>query len=378
MNISPSRSSPARLSLKERHLLTPPPSTKTTFHIRLRSHDLQFKVGDSLAIFAKNDPHLVRHLIEAIHARGDEMIIDPRSQQEMPLEQFLSTKANLARLTSSFLKFFHAHDREQKKLLDHLLQPENRAQLSAYLAEHDPLDLCKASPHTELPLQEFCSQFSPLLPRFYSIASSPLAEPDAIDLTVALFTFTHAGAPRFGVASHFLCYLADPDSTPIPAYVQASPHFTLPEDENTPIIMIGPGTGIAPFRAFLQERMAKGSTGKNWLFFGERNRATDFFYADELNAWTASRHLRLDVAFSRDQSEKLYVQHKMQENSKDLWAWLQEGAYFYVCGDAERMAKDVEATLISIAQQEGNLTLDAASDYVRRLRIEKRYLADVY
>lgn len=378
MNISPSRTSPALLTLKERRLLTPPPSSKTTFHIRLRSQGIPFKVGDSLAIFAKNDPRLVRHLIDAIHARGDEIITDPRSQQEMSLEQFLSTKANLARLTSSFLKFFHTYDQEQNTLLDHLLQPENRAKLSAYLAEHDPLDLCKASPHTELPLQEFCAQFSPLLPRFYSIASSPLAEPDAIDLTVALFTFTHAGEARFGVASHFLCYLADPDTTSIPAYVQSSPHFTLPEDANTPIIMIGPGTGVAPFRAFLQERIARGASGKNWLFFGERNRATDFFYADEFITWAANDHLRLDVAFSRDQSEKLYVQHKMQENSKDLWAWLQEGAYFYVCGDAERMAKDVEAMLVAIAQQEGNLTLDGAHDYVRRLRTEKRYLADVY
>jgi sulfite reductase (NADPH) flavoprotein alpha-component len=215
------------------------------------------------------------------------------------------------------------------------------------------------------------------MPRFYSIASSPKVYADEIHLTVAYSSAHVDGHLIVGVGSHFLCEQAHIESTPIPLYIQPSNHFTLPTP-TTSIILIGPGTGIAPFRAFIQERLATQAEGHNWLFFGERNRATDFYYGDYWTALEAQGRLRLDTAFSRDQAEKIYVQHKMLENKKALWEWLQQGAHLYVCGDAERMAKDVDAALQQIVQEEGLLTEEEARKYLKTLRQEKRYLLDVY
>jgi sulfite reductase (NADPH) flavoprotein alpha-component len=217
-----------------------------------------------------------------------------------------------------------------------------------------------------------------MLPRFYSIASSQLLFPEEVHLTVASLSYHVRGIERFGVGSHFLCKRALLRETPIPFYVQTSHNFTLPEDPLASIILIGPGTGIAPFRAFLQERLAKQAKGKNWLFFGERNRATDFYYED---FWLSLEHqgrLRLDCAFSRDGSEKIYVQHKLWEQKKDLWCWIEEGAYLYICGNAEKMAKDVELTLQKIAISEGALTEELARAKIKTLKTEKRLLMDVY
>lgn len=373
---------PAIARIKERYLLTGQGSTKHTFHVTLdlSTAPIRFKVGDSIGIYAQNDPILVEHLIEAMKARSDDVIIEPRSKQPMTLWEFLSYKANLSRITSSFLKLFYECEmiHDKKNHLHRLLQQENKPLLTQYLSTHDPLDLFKEYQEVAAPLQELCAQFGPLLPRFYSVASSQLQTPDLVDLTVALFSFTHQEQQRYGVGSHFLCHLAEPMTTPIPIYVQPAHHFTLPADPTSPIIMVGPGTGIAPFRAFLQERLKKGATGKNWLFFGERNRSCDYFYQEEFEQMRKDHMLRLDLAFSRDQDQKIYVQHKMLENAKDLWSWLQDGAYFYVCGDAHKMAKDVEHTLEHIAQTQGNMTEEAAKAYIKALRTQKRYLADVY
>lgn len=373
---------PAPAVIKERYLLTKAGSTKHTFHVSLdlTQAPIQFKVGDSIGIYAQNDPHLVAHLIEALKAKGDEPVIDPRSGKPMTLWEFLSYKANLSRLTSSFLKLFYEHEKEHEKKnsLHRLLQTENKPLLSQYLSTHDPLDLFKEYQNVEAPLQDLCAQFGPLLPRFYSVASSRLSLKDEVHMTVALFTFTHQEEQRYGVGSHFLCHLAKPRETVVPIYVQAAHHFTLPVDDSAPIIMIGPGTGVAPFRAFMQERIAKGANGKNWLFFGERNRHSDYFYQSEWEQWASQDKLKIDLAFSRDQAEKIYVQHRMRENAKELWAWLEEGAYFYVCGDAHRMAKDVETMLQQIVQEQGRMSEEAAKAYVKALRTQKRYLADVY
>ncbi len=376
------RTNPATATIKERFLLTQNDSTKKTFHVSLdiEKSGICFKVGDSIAIFAQNDPILVKHLLAAMKATGQEVIIDPRSQQEMTLESFLSFKANLSRLTSSFLKLFHEYEpvHDKKNHLHRLLQQENKPLLSQYLSTHDPLDLFKEYQEVAVPLQDLCAQFGPLLPRFYSVASSPLTHPGSVDLTVALFTFSHSGEQRFGVASHFLCNIAQLNQTRIPIYVQSAHTFTLPADDSVPIIMVGPGTGVAPFRAFMQERISRGATGENWLFFGERNQKTDFFYKEDWEKWIDDKKLRIDLAFSRDQADKIYVQHRMLEQAKDLWKWLQNGAYFYVCGDAHRMAKDVEAALVQIAGQVGAMSEEAAKAYVKSLRTQKRYLADVY
>ncbi len=376
------RHHPAIATIKDRFLLTKQGSTKNTYHVTLdlSSAPVRFQVGDSIGIYPQNDPILVQHLIHAIKAKGNEQITDPRSKASLTLWDFLSHKANLARSTSSFLKLFHEYEQvhDKKNNLHRILQQENKPHLIQYLASHDPLDLFKEYKDAKAPLQEICNQFSPLLPRFYSVASSRLLYKSEVHLTVALFTFSHQGEQRYGVGSHFLCHLAKLKETPIPIYVQTAPHFTLPADSNTPIIMIGPGTGVAPFRAFMQERIAKGASGKNWLFFGERNRTTDYFYQEEFESWKSSGKLRLDLAFSRDQNQKVYVQNKMAENAKDLWAWLQEGAYFYVCGDAHRMAKDVEHALQQIIQTQGNKSEEEAKAYIKSLRAQKRYLADVY
>lgn len=323
---------------------------------------MEFKVGDSIGIFGENEPSLVERLLTALKASGDELITEPRSQQSMTLRSFLAHKANLSRLTSSFLKVADSnHPLFQDK---------------AYLASHDPLDFLRT--HPNLPLQEVVNQFAPLLPRFYSVASSLKTHPEEVHLTVSLSMYEHNGETRYGVASHFLCHLAKENATPIPSYVLPTPHFTLPLDHLAPIIMVGPGTGVAPFRAFLHERLALNAPGKNWLFFGERHREFDFFYEEFWSSLTSDNKLRLDLAFSRDQAEKHYVQHKMVENGRELWDWLQQGAYFYVCGDAEPMAKEVEGTLQHICQEHGNLSETDARAYLKSLRVQKRYLIDVY
>lgn len=357
-------------------------STKHTFHVSLdlSNAPVRFKVGDSIGIYPQNDPMLVEHVIQAMKAKADDQVTDPRSGAAMTLWEFLSFKANLSRLTSSFLKLFYEceHEHDKKNHLHRLLQQENKPLLTQYLSSHDPLDLFKEYKDVVAPLQELCAQFGPLLPRFYSVASSQMVHPNEVHLTVALFTFTHQGEQRYGVGSHFLCHLAKVGQTSVPIYVQPAHHFTLPAEDSAPIIMVGPGTGVAPYRAFLQERMHKGATGKNWLFFGERNKHSDYFYGEEFEAWKADGKLRLDLAFSRDQEKKIYVQHRMEENAKDIWAWLQDGAYFYVCGDAHRMAKDVEHTMQKIAGTEGGMSEEAAKAYIKSLRTQKRYLADVY
>lgn len=376
------RHHPFCATIKERTTLTSPSSTKQTFHLILDTTgaNLEFKVGDAVVIYADNDPRLVQHIIDALKARGDEPIEDKRSHTFYTLRQFLTKKANLSRITSSFLKLLHTYEvsDQKKQALEELLLPENKPSLSTYLTANDPLDLFKEYEGNLAPLQEICNQFGPLLPRFYSIASSPKLYPNEIHLTVALFTLSHHNEIRYGVASHFLCFLATPQITPIPLYIQPSPHFSLPQDPNTPIILIGPGTGIAPFRAFLQERIHTNAAGANWLFFGERNREHDFFYQEELEHYQRLGKLHLDLAFSRDQPEKIYVQDLMLKKGALLWEWIKSGAVLYVCGDAENMAKGVDSALHSIIEKHGCLSLEETATYIKQLRKEHRYLTDVY
>ncbi len=194
----------------------------------------------------------------------------------------------------------------------------------------------------------YCLVFTPWL-------HSLVTHPNEVHLTVAVSTYEHRNELRYGVASHFLSHLAETEKTPIPCYVQPSPHFTIPQDHSVHLIMVGPGTGVAPFRGFLQERIAKNAAGKHWLFFGERHREHDFFYEDFLSNACQQDKLSLDLAFSRDQNEKVYVQHKLYEKGAQIWQWLQEGAHFYVCGEADPMAKDVEVTFLRICQEFGKL-----------------------
>jgi sulfite reductase (NADPH) flavoprotein alpha-component len=360
------RSHPFLAKIKERYPLTKTGSTKQTYHVSLdlTGADIPFKVGDSFGILPENHPKLVQSLIDRLKATGQEQVMDTRSGKTMSLRQFLTHKANLARSTSALFE----------------VVSQGSAQIpKPYLESHGPDDLLAMVGEARLSLQQFCSSLAPLLPRFYSAASSPHVLQDEVHLNVSLSSYPHfSGQTRFGVASHFLCHSAKVGETAVPCYVQAASHFTLPQDHSAPIIMVGPGTGVAPFRGFMQERLAKGASGKNWLFFGERHRQYDFFYEDFWTPLAEKNLLRLDLAFSRDGAEKLYVQHKMYEQAHDLWTWLQDGAYFYVCGDATKMAKQVEATVVQIAHEKGGLDKEAAKAYVRSLRVQKRYLMDVY
>lgn len=337
--------------IKERELLTKSGSSKKTYHLVLdiENSGLEFKVGDSIGVLPTNDPKMVDQILHKLGYK-DVIIEDPRLNTTCTLREFLLHRANISKV--SLHKIFNV-EKTALPLLE--------------LVEHH-----KPCPH------ELCKVLLPLLPRFYSIASSAKVFPNEMHLTVAFVSFELGNQTYFGVGSHFLCEQALIGSTPVPIYVQPSNHFTLPQDPNTPVILIGPGTGVAPFRAFLQERIATQAEGRNWLFFGERNRETDFYYSEYFSLLETQGRLRLDAAFSRDQEEKIYVQHKMIENKKSIWQWIQEGAHIYVCGDADKMAKDVDLTLQEIIQNEGKLNTEEAKAYIKALRLEKRYLLDVY
>jgi sulfite reductase (NADPH) flavoprotein alpha-component len=250
--------------------------------------------------------------------------------------------------------------------------------LDKFIYGREVIHLLLTYPELRFTPAEFTTLLPKLQPRLYSISSSPKAHPGEVHLTVAIVRYEGNGRPCKGVCSTFLAERAG-ENVPVPVFVQTSHGFRLPADAATPIIMIGPGTGIAPFRAFLEERRAVGATGKNWLFFGDQKRATDFLYADELEKFRRDGHLaRLDTAFSRDQAEKIYVQQRMLEAAAEFWSWLEAGAHVYVCGDAKRMAADVDAALHQVIQKAGAKSPEQAADYVQKLRHEKRYQRDVY
>lgn len=353
-----SRLNPQFALIKERYALTKPGSTKETYHLVLDTTGLSipFKVGDSLGIYADNDPIFVERLLSKIQIDSATPVIHPRTQEVLSLKTFLTQKANISRLTPAFLQIFNVEQTPHTDIID-------------FLSEFG---------HRPFQLTDFIAAFSPLLPRFYSIASSPLFHPNEIHLTVTISSYEHNGEKRYGVASHFLAHLAEIGKTPIPFYVQPAPHFTLPQDHALPIIMVGPGTGVAPFRGFLQERLHLNAPGKNWLFFGERHRQHDFLYEEFWNHLASQNKLSLDLSFSRDQSEKIYVQHKLLDKGAEIWSWLQEGAHFYVCGEADPMAKDVEAALKQIFQSHGHLSESESYQFLKQLRKDKRYVADVY
>jgi len=269
---------------------------------------------------------------------------------------------------------------EQRNRLMEIL--DNSDLLCRYIDTRDYVDILKEFDEVTFESAEaFLSQLNPIVPRLYSIASTLQAHPNQVHLCIAIVRYDTHGRPKKGLASGFLADHAGLFVKSVPVYVQESRTFRLPKNPSTDIIMCGPGAGIAPFRAFVEQRILEGATGRNWLFFGEQHGATDFLYGGEwLNYQRQGKLHRLDLAFSRDQDHKVYVQHRMLEQAKELWAWLQNGAYFYVCGDAKHMAKDVHQALIKIAQTEGGLSPEAAADYVNvtLMKAEKRYLRDVY
>ena len=258
-----------------------------------------------------------------------------------------------------------------------LLAPESKEVLTAFLHDREFADLLEEFPSAKLTPQEFVDHLRKLMPRLYSIASSPRVHPMDIHLTIAVVRYETNHRQRVGVCSTFLADRVQVGSTHFPVFVSHS-HFGPPPDPARDAIMVGPGTGIAPFRAFVQDRVAVGATGRNWIFFGDQHRATDFLYEDEWHQWLEKGVLRLDTAFSRDQLQKIYVQDRMREKAAELWDWIKAGGYFYVCGDAKRMAKDVDVALHDVVAQQGGMDPATAAEYVKLMKKEKRYQRDVY
>lgn len=282
---------------------------------------------------------------------------------------------DITRLTPALLGF--VTERTGDRALKKMLRPDNKGELARWSWGRQAVDVLAEYPVRAAP-QEWAGVLTRLQPRLYSISSSPLTDPHQVSLTVSVVRYENLhGRPRTGVCSPFLAEAALGD--PVSVFVQRAPHFRPPADAGAPAVMVGPGTGVAPFIGFLEQRRAQRHTGPNWLFFGEQRRATDFYYEDELTAFLADGTLtRLDTAFSRDQRSKVYVQDRMREHGAKLWSWLRDGAHFYVCGDAARMAKDVDRALRDIAVAHGGLDPDTAAVYVKQLAADKRYVRDVY
>jgi sulfite reductase (NADPH) flavoprotein alpha-component len=367
---------PARLLVNRR--LSGPESAKDTrhFEIDLTGWGLSYEPGDSLAIYATNDSQLVDEIIHSIGATGDEQVPRPKGTPTT-LREALLRDYGITQPTPKFLKAITARA-NSSTLLKELLHPERKEDLDRYLWGMEVIDFLNEHPSAKFTPQEFVGLLTKLQPRLYSVASSLKVYPDQVHFIVDVIRYESHGRMRKGVASSFLAERAD--DVPVPVFPSVAKHFHLPENPATPIIMVGPGTGIAPFRAYLQERTAVGAKGKNWLFFGSQHQHCDFAYRDEFEAFKKEGILtRLDCAWSRDQPEKIYVQHQMKENAAEIWKWLDgEGAHFFVCGDARRMAKDVDATLRRIVHEQGGKNTGEANEYVEKLKSDKRYKRDVY
>ena len=368
----PSRDNPTTGTFLSRRRLNKQGSEKETFHIEidLKDSGLDYTVGDSFGIFPTNDPALVDAVLKALNAPAD-FPIGGRA-----LRDVLTDGVSLSPAPDMLFQLY-----------SYLTGGERRLKAKALGAGEDPdrdaatLDVLAAIekfPGIRPDPEAFIEALDPLQPRLYSISSSPKIHEGRVALTVDTVRYQIGKRYRLGVASTFLGQRV-PAGAPLKVYVQKAHAFGLPADPQTPIIMVGPGTGVAPFRAFLHERMATKAKGRNWLFFGHQRSATDFFYEDEFAGMKAQGVLtRLSLAWSRDNNEKFYVQDRMREVGRDLWSWLTDGAHLYVCGDAKRMAKDVERALVDIVAQHGARSTDQAIAFVADLKKQGRYQQDVY
>ncbi len=367
-----SRDNPVEARFVSRRRLNKQGSAKETWHVEfdLTASGLDYTPGDSFGVFAKNDLGLVDQIIAML---GASHIAEVRGKT---LRDVLQSEVSLGSAPDTLfdlVSFVTGGEKRQKaRLLARGEDPDGDAATLDVLAALQKFSGVR--PHPEV----FVEALEPLQPRLYSISSSPKAAPGGLSLTVDAVRYVIGKRKRLGVASTFLAERVA-SSERLPVYVQAAHNFALPENPQTPIVMVGPGTGVAPFRAFLQERAAVQAPGKNWLFYGHQRLEHDFFYADEFDAMKKSGLLtRLSLAWSRDGAEKFYVQDRMRQAGRELWAWLADGAHFYVCGDAKRMAKDVERALVDIVAQYGARDADEAIAFVAGLKKSSRYQQDVY
>ena len=373
------RENPFLAPIVTKRPLTSEVSSKQTLHLAfsIADADLQYEAGDACGVVPENDHALVRDIIAALTFNRDAPVQLPTTKSgTTSLWDALTNRLQITRLTRKMIEAYATIGRCQP-LFD-LLTPERQGFLDKYTYDRGLIDLIHDYPGVLHSPADLVAMLPKLAPRLYSISSSPFAHAGEIHTTIAVVRYRSHDRERGGVCSTLLAdRSSNGDRRPI--YIHPNKKFRLPSSGDTPIIMIGPGTGIAPFRGFLHERRALAATGKNWLFFGERSAATDFLYREELESMLADGHLtRLDTAFSRDQERKIYVQDRMIEQGEQLWKWIDVGASIYVCGDACRMAKDVDAALHRVIEKQGGMGAEAAQEYVQNLKDSHRYHRDVY
>ena len=371
------RNNPYQSAVLVNRLLTAEGSEKETRHIELALEEgMTYTPGDAVGIVPENRQDLVDEMLGALGYTGSERVLD-HYKVEISLEEALRTRLAIGKLErgriTQMVKL--APDSEGLKAMAGV---DNKARAEEYCYGREFIDLVRDFPGVITAPQQLFQVLARLTPRMYSIASSQALYPDNVQTTVRVVRYDAHGRSREGLASGHLGTRA-PVGGSMPIFLHANGLFRLPEDTTAPVIMVGPGTGIAPFRAFLEERQARGEKGDNWLFFGEQRRALDYLYQDEFEGMHRDGLLtRLDTAFSRDQAKKIYVQDRIQENAAEVFAWLERGAYFYVCGDATRMAKDVEMALLDAIAKGSNGTLEHAAEYLEGMKKSKRYQRDVY
>lgn len=372
-----SRNNPFKAEVLENINLNGRGSNKETRHLELslEGSDLTYEPGDSLGIYPQNDPALVELLLNETNWNPKESVIVNKQGDVHALREALTSYFEITVLTKPLLQ--QAVQLTENQDLKDLVSTGNEDRLREYVKGRDLLDLIRDFGPWTGSAQDIISILRKMPPRLYSISSSLSANPDEVHLTVGAVRYDTHGRERKGVTSIF-CAERLHQGDILPIFIQHNKNFKLPENPDTPIIMIGPGTGIAPFRAFMQEREESGASGKTWLFFGDQHFVTDFLYQTEWQKVLEKGILtKLNVAFSRDREEKEYVQHRMLEQSKELFEWLQEGAHVYVCGDEKNMARDVQNALIDIIQQEGGLSREKSEEYLATIQQQKRYQRDV-
>ncbi|OLF88391.1 Sulfite reductase (NADPH) flavoprotein alpha-component [Bacillus licheniformis] len=372
-----SRKNPFRAEVLENLNLNGRGSNKETRHLELslEGSGLTYEPGDALGIFPENDPELVDMLLKELKWDPNAAVAVDQGEN-LSLKEALTSYYEITVLTKKFIQ--QAAEIIENEKLRELAAPENADQLKAYIAGRDLIDFVRDFGPIAAAPQEFVSILRKIPPRLYSIASSFAANPDEVHLTIGAVRYNAHGRDRKGVCSVLCAERLQPGDT-LPVFIQPNKNFKLPENPETPIIMVGPGTGVAPFRSFMQEREETGASGKSWMFFGDQHFVTDFLYQTEWQKWLSEGVLtKMDVAFSRDTEEKVYVQHRMLEHSKELFEWLEEGAAFYVCGDKNNMAKDVQNALLEIIEKEGGKSREEAEAYLAEMKKQKRYQRDVY
>ncbi|CAL8895844.1 assimilatory sulfite reductase (flavoprotein alpha-subunit) [Bacillus pumilus] len=373
-----SRTNPFYAEVLENINLNGRGSNKETRHLELslEGSGLVYEPGDSLGIYPTNDPALVDELITTCGWNADEAVTIHKNGDTLPLKEALTSHFEITVLTKPLLQ--KLADLTKNEALHALFEEGNEEKLKAYLAGRDLVDAARDFGPFEGTAADFTAILRKIPARLYSIASSLKANEEEVHLTIGAVRYDAHGRERQGVCSILCAERLEPGDT-LPVYIQHNQNFKLPENPDAPIIMVGPGTGIAPFRSFMQEREEIGASGKSWLFFGDQHFVTDFLYQTEWQKWLKDGVLtKMDVAFSRDSEEKVYVQHQMKKQSKELFEWLEQGAYVYVCGDEKHMAHDVHHTLLSIIQEEGAMSKEKAESYLANLQQQKRYQRDVY